>query len=108
MPFRWRVGLSCIWLLLPSAGRAQNAGVAAVRTAKAPSLDGVVDESWSAAAIITEFHQREPFEGRVATEETIVRILYDDRYLYFGFECHDSEPGGIVATELRRDTDFTV
>jgi len=28
--------------------------------------------------------------------------------LYFGIECFDSAPEGIIATELRRDTDFTV
>ena len=82
--------------------------VQAAATGRAPRLDGIIDESWSVSASVTEFHQREPFEGRAPTEKTIVRILYDHRYLYFGIECLDSEPGKIVATELRRDTDFTV
>jgi hypothetical protein len=82
--------------------------VRAVRAEHPPRLDGVIDESWAAGAVISDFHQREPFEGRAATERTVVRILYDRHYLYFGFECLDSKPDVIVASELRRDTDFTV
>ena len=89
-------------------GQGPPRDVRAVKADNAPRLDGVIDESWAAGAAISEFHQREPFEGRVATEKTVVRILYDRHYLYFGFECLDSKPDGIVASELRRDTDFTV
>jgi hypothetical protein len=101
--------LGC-WLFWPNGTVGQSAprDVRAVRTERPPRLDGVVDESWSAGAAISEFHQREPFEGRLATEKTVVRILYDRRYLYFGLECLDSKPDGIVANELRRDTDFTL
>jgi uncharacterized protein DUF5916 len=71
-------------------------------------MEGLVDDSWAAGGTIADFHQREPFEGRLATERTFVRILYDRRYIYFGIECLDQDPRRIVATELRRDTDFTV
>ncbi len=57
---------------------------------------------------MSDFHQREPFEGTEPTEKTRVKILYDATRLYFGIECFDSAPEGIIATELRRDTDFTV
>src|SRR5579864_252496 len=92
----------------PVGGQVPRRDVRAVRTENPPRLVGVIDGSWAAGVVISEFHQREPFEGRVATEKTLVRILYDRHYLYFGFECLDSKPDGIVATELRRDTDFTV
>jgi len=103
-------GVFCIvfFWLVEARGQAPQRDVRAVRTEHPPSLDGVVDESWADGATITDFHQREPFEGRLATEKTVVRILYDRRYLYFGVECLDSEPDRIVANELRRDTDFTV
>jgi hypothetical protein len=57
---------------------------------------------------MSDFHQREPFEGTEPTEKTRVKILYDASRLYFGIECFDSAQEGIIATELRRDTDFTV
>ncbi len=81
----------------------------AVRADKAPELDGTLnDANWQDASLVTNFHQREPFERQPPTEKTEVRIVYDSRYLYFGIHCFDSDPKKIVATELRRDADFSV
>ena len=75
----------------------------------APELDGTLkDATWQDARLISSFHQREPFETQPPTEKTEVRVLYDSRYLYFGIHCFDSDPKKIVATELRRDADFSV
>lgn len=82
--------------------------VTPIRTATPPHLDGTIDESWSAGAHVAGFVQREPFEGKPETERTEVTILYDNRYLYFGIHCYDSHPEDIIATELRRDADYTV
>src|SRR6266568_4585631 len=83
--------------------------VAAVRVDKAPELDGTLkDPAWQDASFISNFRQREPFERQSPTERTEVRVLYDGRYLYFGIHCFDSEAEKIVATELRRDADFSV
>jgi hypothetical protein len=41
--------------------------------------------------------------GAGPTERTEVRILYTKHEVYFGITCFDSDPSGIVATELRRD-----
>ena len=83
--------------------------VAAVRVDKAPELDGTLkDPAWQDARLISNFRQREPFERQPPTEKTEVRVLYDSHYLYFGIQCFDSEPKKIVATELRRDADFSV
>ena len=76
----------------------------AVRIDHAPRLDGTVnDPLWQQASAITNFKQREPFEGRPATEKTEVRVLYSRNEIYFGITCHDSSAGGPVATQLRRD-----
>jgi len=67
-------------------------------------LDGKLDDPlWQQATPISNFRQREPFEGQAPTEKTEVRILYDKHEVYFGITCFDSNPKGIVATELRRD-----
>lgn len=94
---------------IPDASKTTNSSITAVQAVNAPPIDGTVEgDIWKAAAVVSDFHQREPFERQPATEKTDVRILYDRRYLYFGVHCHDSEPRKIVATELRRDADFTV
>jgi Domain of unknown function (DUF5916)/Carbohydrate family 9 binding domain-like len=86
-----------------------NSSVAAARVDSAPPLDGTLsNEAWKTAALISDFHQREPFERKAPTEKTEVHVLYDSRYLYFGIHCYDSTPHKIVATELRRDADYTV
>src|SRR4051794_4034274 len=82
-----------------------NAPVAeAVPVDHPPRLDGSLDDPlWQKAKPITDFRQREPFEGKSPTEKTEVRILYTKHAVYFGIHCSDSEPQRIVATELRRD-----
>jgi hypothetical protein len=67
-------------------------------------MDGTLDDPlWQQATPITNFLQREPYEGRVPTEQTEVRILYTKHEVYFGVKCHDSGVNGPVATQLRRD-----
>ncbi len=67
-------------------------------------MDGTLDDPlWLQATPISNFLQREPYEGQAPTETTEVRILYDKHQVYFGVTCFDSDPKGLVATELRRD-----
>jgi len=76
----------------------------ASRVDRAPKLDGSLDDPiWQQATPISNFLQREPFEGQNPSEKTEVRILYSKHEVYFGITCFDSHPKGIVATELRRD-----
>ena len=78
--------------------------VEAVRVDRAPRLDGTLDDPiWQQASAITDFRQREPYEGSPATERTEVRVLYTRSEVYFGVACHDSTVNGPVATQLRRD-----
>ena len=77
-----------------------------VQIDQAPQLDGILDEEvWLSAAVIDDFIQQEPSEGDPATERTVVRLLYDARALYIGVYAFDSAPNGVVATEMRRDSD---
>jgi hypothetical protein len=87
--------------MVPQSG---NNPAEAVRVDHAPKLDGsLADPLWQSAKPVTEFSQREPREGEMATEKTEVRILYTRHAVYFGIHCFDSEPSQIVAKELRRD-----
>ena len=76
----------------------------ALRVERAPRLDGTLnDPLWQQAQLISDFRQREPYEGRTATEKTEVRVLYTRSEIYFGIACHVSQASNIVATQLRRD-----
>jgi hypothetical protein len=78
----------------------------AARVDEAPVLDGMLDDViWLRASVIDQFVQQEPDEGAPATERTEVLILYDAANLYIGVRAYDSQPGGIVSTEMRRDSE---
>ena len=67
-------------------------------------LDGMPDEDvWNKAQIITNFTQRELFEGEPTTEITKAALLYDDHNIYFACWCYDSEPEKITAKYMKRD-----
>ncbi|MBI2823024.1 MAG: carbohydrate binding family 9 domain-containing protein [Acidobacteria bacterium] len=98
-------------LLLPAqAPENQQHGrktVRALTVDQAPKIDGILSErAWGEADAAKGFVQKDPKEGEPATEGTEVRVLHDGKNLYFGIRCLDSNPGGIVARELRRDNDF--
>lgn len=70
-------------------------------------VDGRLDETaWDDVNFQSEFLQREPNEGQPATERTEVGVLYDNKNIYFGLKCYDSEPDKIIAKEMRRDADM--
>jgi predicted Zn-dependent protease len=76
----------------------------AVRVEHPPRMDGTLnDPIWSQAPAIADFRQREPFEGKPATDKTEVSIVYTRNEIYFGIKCHTSVQRSLVATQLRRD-----
>jgi hypothetical protein len=100
--------------VLPAAAIAQDgsrpvtqAGTKSIRALRIDSeikLDGALaEEPWRHAEAVSDFVQQEPEVGQPATERTEVRALIDRDALYFGVACFDSDAGGIVARELRRD-----
>ncbi len=82
--------------------------VTAVRVEGPIEIDGKLDEgAWQQARPHTTFTQRDPDEGEKATEETDVRVLYDDDSIYIGARLHDSQPRAIQALLGRRDSQLT-
>ncbi len=95
-----------LFLVIAMEAPAGSSGkvITAVRTDQAPTLDGVVNEpQWQAAPAALDFTQFDPQEGALPTEQTSVRILYDDHALYVGVICYDSKPDLIVHQLTRRD-----
>jgi hypothetical protein len=88
----------------PAAAQRQELHVVAFRTSAPIKVDGVLDEAdWERTAVATGFIQNEPREGQPASEETEVRVMYDDAMLYVGVFAHDRDPGAIAVTDLRED-----
>ena len=70
----------------PAVGTSANVAQA-VRADRPPRLDGTLDDPiWKDAEPIADFLQQEPYQGRRATERTVVRILYTQTEIYFGIE----------------------
>ena len=68
-------------------------------------VDGVLDEPvWQSVEPIRQLYQIQPDQGDPATEPSEIRILYDDKKLYFGFIFFDSEMDKVVANDMRRDS----
>ena len=78
--------------------------MSAHRTSEEIKVDGVFDEPiWQSVEPIRQLYQITPDQGDPATEQSEVRILYDDQKLYFGFIFYD-EMDKIVANDMRRDS----
>jgi hypothetical protein len=80
--------------------------VTALRTVEPPVIDGRLSEDvWSRAQPASDFTQRDPDEGRPATERTEIRVLYDNDALYVAARLFDSEPDLIGRRLSSRDGD---
>ena len=76
----------------------------AFRLKDPPEMDGRVNESiWQSMEPAMSFIQKNPKEGEPASENTEVRIGFDDNNLYVGIICFDSQPEAIVINHNRRD-----
>ncbi len=77
----------------------------AVKTNTQLLIDGILDEEvWQTTPSITNFIQFEPNKEKPASLKTVVKILYDDNWIYFGFKCWDPEPEKIVLGMSKRDS----
>lgn len=61
---------------------------------------------WQHAIPIELNYEIRPGDNIQAPEKTLVRALYDDKNIYFGFECFDSNPAQIRANVTDRDRMF--
>jgi hypothetical protein len=79
----------------------------ALRIDKPIELTGKLDNpAWKNAQAIEISYEVMPGENIPAPQKTYVKALYDDKYLYFGFQCFDTNPGQIRANISDRDKIF--
>jgi hypothetical protein len=68
------------------------------------TLDGIPTEAaWDAVAWEGDFIQSQPNEGQPPSQQTNFKILYDEKFLYIAYRCHDLAPEAIVKRMGRRD-----
>jgi hypothetical protein len=78
------------------------------RVTAPPMIDGdLSDEAWLGKPLdLGQWVTYNPLRGEKVLFRTDVRIVYDDRNIYFAFHCFDDEPDRIRTTVSRRDNVF--
>ncbi len=70
---------------------------------EAPQVDGRVDDpAWDVVSWSGDFVQREPADGAPPSQQSQVKVLYDDEALYFAFRLYD-DPALVTRHLARRD-----
>ena len=94
-------------VVTPAPGRGQSTqrqSLRAERIVEPVRLDGVLDDAvWSEAQAGSDFIQRYPTPGRIATMRTEVRVAYDTDAIYVAARMFDPNPDSIAAPLARRD-----
>jgi len=104
--------LAVVWLAggaaaqeIPPSEPSPRARIEPARAAKPPVIDGALDdEAWQGPPLpLSDWITYNPLSGNRLEQVTEVRIVYDDRFLYFAFHCKDPEPDRVRSTLSRRD-----
>jgi hypothetical protein len=68
------------------------------------NIDGIPsEEAWNAVEWGGDFIQWQPSEGKPPSQPTSFKIVYDEKFLYIAYRCHDTAPDSIVRRMDRRD-----
>jgi hypothetical protein len=92
----------------PDAGRARPPRIYKTQplTGKPPSIDGHLDdEAWKEGEWAGDYVQQTPVEGGAPSQKTELKILYDDKNIYFAIRAYD-DMARIAKYSSRRD-EFT-
>ena len=96
------IALLAVSPLAHAANWPEHPVLRAVRVAPGPVIDGdLSDAAWQNAPEFTDFTQHDPVDGAPPTMRTSVRIVYDDKAIYFGAKMDD--PGKPSTILVRRD-----
>jgi hypothetical protein len=74
----------------------------ATRINNRPKIDGRLNDAcWQSGVWSGDFVQQSPFQGKFSSQDTKIKILYDNNNLYVGIKCYDK--GKIRPILSRRD-----
>ncbi|RNC83219.1 MAG: hypothetical protein ED557_10975 [Balneola sp.] len=103
------------FLLIPASAIGQNSQnfpppqqppvVEAVQANGSINVDGkLLEPDWERAPAVTDFFRMEPRQGGLVKYKTSVKVLFDDKNIYFGVFAEDSIGlKGVRVQDLRRD-----
>lgn len=78
--------------------------LSALRAKETVKIDGILDDpAWLTAPVARDFTQLEPLPDLSPSQQTEVRILYDDKAIYIGAILFDSQPDSILKQLSQRD-----
>lgn len=78
-----------------------------IKIDKKIDINGKMDNPlWLQADPIEVKFEINPGDNSPASERTVVRALYNNDYLYFGYNCYDSKPAEVRANYSERDRIF--
>jgi len=67
-------------------------------------IDGLLDDpAWEAVEWTSDYVEFEPDNATAPTEQTKMKIVYDDKNLYVAFRCYQKDPSTIERRMGRRD-----
>ena len=96
-----------VLLCLPVYSQDEKNEILIIKTEKSVDIDGLLSESiWRKAPDANVFIQKDPYEEDTDSIKTVVKILYDDGFIYFGFLCYDPEPDKIQGDTIKIDDDL--
>jgi hypothetical protein len=103
--------LSSFSFAFQQQGQVKQKHITAVKTSKAPRIDGSLGEAvWKKATSATGFIQNKPLSGKKETYPTEVKILYDGQALYISALMEVGSADSILRELGKRDeignTDF--
>ncbi|HEX2254947.1 MAG TPA: DUF5916 domain-containing protein [Thermoanaerobaculia bacterium] len=88
----------------PAEGPTRGEPVRATRAAGPITVDGdLSDPGWHGAEVVDGWLETNPGDNVAARVANRARIVYDERFLYVGFEFEDPEPAAIRAPLGDRD-----
>ncbi|HZB13347.1 MAG TPA: DUF5916 domain-containing protein [Chryseolinea sp.] len=85
-----------------------NPEINAVKSAGKIEIDGILDEAdWINANAVSGFWTNFPADTTFAKGQTVVRMLFDDQFIYIGAQCKNpAQVLRYIASSLRRDYPF--
>ncbi len=103
MPQLKLTGFLCIGFLCLSSfsfGQTIKKELRAKRIEGNIKINGILDEpEWKQADSAKDFFQFNPYNGKMPSQPTVVKVLYNDNSIYLGAIMYDSSPDSIL-TEL--------
>ncbi len=106
---KYRILLLLSIITAPIFSQENKKTIEIIKIENSPKIDGVLNDAvWLNIPIANSFIQFDPYNGAPATEQTEVKIIYDNNAVYVGAMLYDSKPDSIFTTLSKRDAGFGV